>query len=127
MKAILRLVTPIGVFYTLEQIAGRTLTIADLKCKFVADQTTGTGQPLIGETEWRRRTQAHIANGDIIPDQLFPEDTLVIDAENGVVLISNRWENKDALVEFATWRFNNDTHDIPDPLSHEIIDIPDTP
>ena len=125
MKAILRLVTPIGVFYTLEQVAGRPLTIADLKFKFVADQTIG--HPLIGETEWQQRAQVHIANGDIIPDQLFPEDTLVIDAENGTVVISNRWENKDALVEFATWRFNNDTHDIPDPISHEIIDIPDTP
>ena len=125
MKAILRIVAPIEALYKYESVAGRPLTIADLKFKYVADQTIGG--PLTAETEWHTRAATHIANGDVIPDQIFAEDTLVADETAGTVTISNRWENKDALVEFATWRFNNDTHDLPDPTSYEIIDIPDTP
>ena len=125
MKAILRIVIPIEALYKYEEVAGKSITIADLKCKYVADQTIG--EALGSEAEWRQRIQAHVANGDVIPDQVFAEDTLVADPANNIATISYRWENKDALVTFATWRFDSEECDLPNGLSYEIIDIPDTP
>jgi hypothetical protein len=132
MKALLKIVIPIEIYYDMQTWVGSPIDISYFKpgnagYDFIFRNLEN---PVISEWKELQNWQAllnanldiHHNNGSIL-SEVFPEDRLEIDEENMTLVIYQRWESKEALEEHAYWRWV-ESHDVATILSHEIIDLP---
>ena len=116
MKAVLKMTISIDLRYDVETKAGRPLTIADFKGVMPSSSVP------IGDLRAAMATKlAEAKQNGFLLDEITSDDQLITNESDGTFNVCIRWEDKDALVEYANWRFN--TPGLPSVLEYEIIDI----